>query len=118
MTRRPKPASDFRAPHRFEPYSAICARCGLALLYASDIGAPGCITDAEAERRRKAGGGLAGVGAAVETEELAMGIICAVFLLLALVVPGNIQGVSLHIIFSVTWFVLFILEKTKVLVLP
>lgn len=47
-----------------------------------------------------------------------MSIIAAVFLLLALIVPGNVQGIPLGIIFAVTWFVLHLLDKTGVLHLP
>jgi hypothetical protein len=47
-----------------------------------------------------------------------MSIVTAVFLFLALVVPGGYQGISFQQFFGVIWFVLFVLEKTGYLKLP
>lgn len=51
---RPQPACDFpKWQHHFPPHSNVCDRCGADLLFAADIGAPGCISDAEVENRRQ-----------------------------------------------------------------
>lgn len=51
---RPKPHSDKAMPqHHFAPYSTVCDRCGISLLYVTDSD-PGCISDFEVERRKAA----------------------------------------------------------------
>jgi hypothetical protein len=48
-----------------------------------------------------------------------MSIIAAVFLLLALIVPGHAwPPVSWSMVFALVWFILFMLEKTGALKLP